>query len=216
PRRSEVRPEIQALRAVAVSIVVAWHFWPHSLSGGFVGVDVFFAISGFLITSHLLREADRTGAVGLARFWARRARRILPAALLVLFAVAIATIIFVPQIYWTQNFDGIRASTAYVENWFLAHQAVDYLHSNDVATPVTHFWSLSAEEQFYLIWPVLILFSALAARLRTRRRVIAIVLGAVTLASFVYSIYDTNADPAQAYFITPTRAWEFGLGGLLA
>src|SRR5262249_3840626 len=102
PRRSEVRPEIQALRAVAGSIAVAWPFSPRSPTWRFVGVDVFFAISGFLITSHLLREADRTGAVGLARFWARRARRILPAALLVLFAVAIATIIFVPQIYWTQ------------------------------------------------------------------------------------------------------------------
>jgi peptidoglycan/LPS O-acetylase OafA/YrhL len=218
-RRTEVRPEIQALRAVAVSIVVIFHFWPHSLTGGYVGVDVFFAISGFLITSHLLREADRTGAVGLARFWARRARRILPAALLVLFTVAIVTIVFVPQIYWTQYFDEIRASTAYVQNWFLAHQSVNYLASSEASSPVQHFWSLSAEEQFYLVWPVLILLSALAAAssaVRLRRRTIAIVLGAVTLASFAYSIYDTGADPSQAYFITPTRAWEFGLGGLLA
>jgi len=217
PRRAEIRPEIQALRAIAVAIVVIFHFWPHSLTGGYVGVDVFFAISGFLITSHLLREADRTGAVALARFWARRARRILPAALLVLFVVAIATIVFVPQLNWTQYFDEERASTLYVQNWFLAHQSINYLASGEAASPVQHFWSLSAEEQFYLIWPVLILFAALSgARLAGRRRTIAIVLGAVTLASFIYSIYDTSADPAEAYFITPTRAWEFGLGGLLA
>jgi peptidoglycan/LPS O-acetylase OafA/YrhL len=218
-RRAEVRPEIQALRALAVTIVVVFHYEPQLMHGGFVGVDVFFAISGFLITSHLLREVDRTGAVGLAAFWARRARRILPAALLVLMAIAIVTIVSVPQTYWTQYFEEIRASTLYVQNWWLAHQAINYLAADNAASPVQHFWSLSAEEQFYLLWPMLILLGAVVARakaIKVRRRTILLTLSVVVLASFIYSIYDTGADPAQAYFITPTRAWEFGLGGLLA
>ncbi len=218
-RRTEVRPEIQALRAIAVATVVIFHYEPKLLTGGYIGVDVFFAISGFLITSHLLREVDRTGAVGLAGFWARRARRILPAALLVLMVVALVTIISTPLTYWTQYFEEIRASTLYVENWWLAHQAINYLAADQAPSPVQHFWSLSAEEQFYLVWPMLILFAAVVARARAvaiRKRTILLTLGAVTLASFIFSVVDTKADTAQAYFITPTRAWEFGLGGLLA
>ncbi len=165
-RRTEVRPEIQALRAIAVATVVIFHLRPKLLTGGYIGVDVFFAISGFLITSHLLREVDRTGAVGLAGFWARRARRILPAALLVLMVVALVTIISTPLTYWTQYFEEIRASTLYVENWWLAHQAINYLAADQAPSPVQHFWSLSAEEQFYLVWPMLILFAAVVARAR--------------------------------------------------
>jgi peptidoglycan/LPS O-acetylase OafA/YrhL len=217
--RAEVRPEIQALRALAVAAVVVFHYEPRLLKGGYIGVDVFFAISGFLITSQLLREVDRSGAVNIAGFWARRARRILPAALLVLMVIALVTIISTPQTYWTQYFREIRASTLYVENWLLAHQAIKYSAADQPASPVQHFWSLSAEEQFYLVWPMLILLGAVVARARgvvVRRRTILITLGVVTLASFVFSVADTSADATQAYFITPTRAWEFGLGGLLA
>src|SRR4051795_8642542 len=107
-----LRPEIQALRAAAVSLVVVYHFWPRALPGGFVGVDVFFAISGFLITSLLMREIDRTGGVSLSAFWARRARRILPAALVTVLFCAVATIIFVPLTHWQQFFNEMRASTA--------------------------------------------------------------------------------------------------------
>jgi peptidoglycan/LPS O-acetylase OafA/YrhL len=219
PSSSELRPEIQALRAIAVSIVVVYHFWGGALPGGFVGVDVFFAISGFLITSHLMREVDRTGAVSLPGFWARRARRILPAALMILLLTAIATIVFVPQNYWQQYFVEIRTSTAYIQNWHLAAAAVNYLAAANAASPVQHFWSLSAEEQFYIVWPVLILGAALATRRRVsrdRRAAIIIVLAIVTAASLTFSIRDTANNPAAAYFITPTRAWEFGLGGLLA
>src|SRR3954469_2172017 len=209
--RAAVRPEIQGLRAVAVAVVVVCHFWPAALPGGFVGVDVFFVISGFLITSHLLREVAATGRVSLAAFWARRARRILPAALLVLAVCALATLALVPDVHRSQFFAEIRASAFYVQNWQLAHSAVDYFARGDGPSPVQHFWSLSAEEQFYLVWPVLILIAA-----AIHRRAIAIVLGAVTIASLVYSISKTASDPAAAYFITPTRAWEFGFGGLLA
>src|SRR3954447_15336214 len=107
---TSVRPEIQALRAIAVGVVVVCHFWPGALPGGFVGVDVFFVISGFLITAHLLREVDRTGRVSLPAFWARRARRILPAALTTLLVCAIATVVVVPETHWSQFLSEIRAS----------------------------------------------------------------------------------------------------------
>ena len=207
----EVRPEIQALRAVAVALVLVYHWWPSSLQGGFVGVDVFFAISGYLITAHLLREVEATGRVSLLGFWARRARRILPAALVVLLFCTLATLAFVARLHWEQFLQEIRASTFYVENWHLAREAVDYLAADEAPTPVTHFWSLSAEEQFYLVWPVLILAGAAIGR-----RAIAVVLWAVTLVSLAWSVHLTAADPAVAYFVTPTRAWEFGAGGLLA
>jgi peptidoglycan/LPS O-acetylase OafA/YrhL len=214
--RADVRPEIQGLRAVAVAVVVVCHFWPSALPGGFVGVDVFFAISGFLITSHLLREVAATGRVSLAGFWARRARRILPAALLVLALCALATLAWVPEVHRAQFFAEIRASTFYVENWQLAHTAVDYFAADQGPSPAQHFWSLSAEEQFYLFWPVLILAAAaIGLRARSRRRVFA-ALALVTAGSLGYSVSKTGADPAAAYFVTPTRAWEFGLGGLLA
>src|SRR3954463_13198223 len=212
--RVDVRPEIQGLRAVAVAVVVVCHFWPSALPGGFVGVDVFFVISDFLITSHLLREVARTGRVSLAAFWARRARRILPAALLVLALCALATVAFVPEVHRQQFFAEIRASTFYVQNWELAHSAVDYFAAGDGPSPVQHFWSLSAEEQFYLVWPVLILAAAAIGARRGRERRVFAALAAVTAASFAYSVHKTGADPRAAYFVTSTRAWEFGAGGL--
>ncbi len=217
-RAKEVRAEIQALRALAVALVVVFHMWPSSLPGGFVGVDVFFVISGFLITSLLLREIDRTGQLSLSKFYARRARRILPASLVTLGCVGIATILFVPLSYWQQFFGDLTASTTYVQNWHLSAAAVDYFAADQGPSPVQHFWSLSAEEQFYLVWPVTLVFAAAVTRHapRLRRRAIAASMGLLTLASLVYSLIATATDPAAAYFVTPTRAWEFGAGGLLA
>jgi peptidoglycan/LPS O-acetylase OafA/YrhL len=214
-----VRPEIQALRAIAVATVVVFHYWPELITGGYVGVDVFFAISGFLITAHLVREVDRTAKVSLPGFWARRARRILPAALLVLLFCAVATYFWVPLNLWEQFFGEIRASTLYVENWNLAAQAVDYLGAENRPSPVQHYWSLSVEEQFYIVWPVLILIAMTLARRGSellRRQAIAAMLVLLTLASFIYSVLATANDPAAAFFITPTRVWEFGAGGILA
>jgi peptidoglycan/LPS O-acetylase OafA/YrhL len=216
---ARIRPEIQSLRAIAVAVVVTYHFWPRLLPGGFIGVDVFFVISGYLITAQLLREIDRTGWISMSGFWARRARRILPPALFVLLFCAVATIVFVPLNYWQQFFAEVRASTTYEQNWHLAAAAVNYFSANDPPSPVQHFWSLSAEEQFYIVWPLVILLAAGAARvarLRATKRTIAVVLGGLTLASLAYGVYWTGADPAAAYFVTPTRAWEFGVGGLLA
>jgi peptidoglycan/LPS O-acetylase OafA/YrhL len=198
-----VRSEIQALRGIAVALVVVCHLWPSVLPGGYVGVDVFFAISGFLITGHLLREER----ISLAAFWARRARRILPAALFVLGVCALATLAIVPETRWPQFLTEIRASALYVQNWQLAASAVDYFASADGPSPVQHYWSLSAEEQFYLVWPIVLL---------ALRRHAGIAMAVIALASLGYSIHDTASDPAAAYFITPTRAWEFAAGGLLA
>ena len=220
PREARgVRPEIQALRAIAVATVVVFHYWPHAISGGYIGVDVFFAISGFLITAHLVREVDRTAKVSLPGFWARRARRILPAALLVLLFCAVATYFWVPLNLWEQFFTEIRASTLYVENWNLAGAAVDYLGAENRPSPVQHYWSLSVEEQFYIVWPVLILIAMAVVRRGSelvRRRAIAVMLLVLTVASFIYSVIATANDPAAAFFVTPTRVWEFGAGGLLA
>lgn len=231
PASSGLRPEIQALRAVAVALVVVYHFWPWKLPGGFVGVDVFFVISGFLITSHLLRDVARTGRVSLASFWARRARRLLPASLLVLLATSVAVLVLMPASRWRDVFSEIVASTLYVQNWFLASTATDYSAADASASPVQHYWSLAAEEQFYLVWPILIAAVTLAVAFvvsrsrqsqpvaatdRLRTRAIRIGLGVVVAASFVYSVYATAVSPESAYFITPTRAWEFGAGGLLA
>jgi peptidoglycan/LPS O-acetylase OafA/YrhL len=210
--RAGVRPEIQALRAVAVALVVVYHLWPAALPGGFVGVDVFFAISGFLITGLLLREADRRGTVSPTAFWARRVRRILPASLVTLLFCALATIALVPLDYWARFLADVEASALYVQNWHLAHTAVDYFaQAASGPSPEQHFWSLSVEEQFYLVWPLVLVLAA-----RSGRRALAWTMLAVTAASLAYSLIDTAASQATAYFVTPTRAWEFGAGGLLA
>ncbi len=211
-----LRLDIQGLRALAVGLVVIYHLWPNRLSGGFIGVDVFFAISGFLITAHLLGHVP-TGAGDVVAFWARRIRRLLPASLTVLAATLLATWAFLPETQWRTTADHTRAAALYVVNWTLASDAVDYLAADNLATPVQHFWSLSVEEQFYGFWPVLLLaLGLLAAAVGARRAVIGVGLGAVVAASFAYSVIHTASVPANAYFNTGTRIWELGAGGLLA
>jgi peptidoglycan/LPS O-acetylase OafA/YrhL len=213
-----VRIEIQALRALAVSLVVLYHLSPARLSGGYVGVDVFFVVSGFLITGHLMREVERTGRIRLADFWGRRARRLLPAALVVLLVSSLATLLFVPQTNWQAFLRETVGSALYVENWLLASDAVDYLAADNVASPAQHYWSLSTEEQFYLVWPLLILCATWLAQRSSRRPQLAVagVLATVTAVSFGWSAWATVHATSLAYFATPARAWEFGAGGLLA
>lgn len=217
--RRVVRPEIQALRAAAVLLVVLFHLWPSRIPGGYVGVDIFFVISGFLITGHLLREVDKRGTVQLAHFWARRARRLLPASLLVAAVTAAATIIFVPMTFWRDWLSQVLSSVFYVVNWQLARDSVDYLASDNSASPIQHYWSLSVEEQFYVAWPLLILlciFIANKVAPKNRRITIAVGLLLIVCSSLGYSMYATAASPEAAYFVTTTRAWEFGLGGLVS
>ncbi|MFF1634419.1 acyltransferase family protein [Leifsonia sp. NPDC058248] len=216
---SRVFPEIQALRTIAVAGVVIYHLFPGVLRGGYAGVDVFFVISGFLITTHLLRELDATGRIRFGAFYARRARRLLPAAFLVLAVTAVLTFVLLPDRFWSQVLQEIGASALYVENWLLAANSVDYLAQNiDIASPTQHYWSLSVEEQFYLIWPVLLLVGWwLSTKFwpQHRRTVLAIVLGLVLVGSLGTSIVQTAWNPGPAYFTTQTRAWEFAAGGLL-
>ncbi|GII99349.1 peptidoglycan/LPS O-acetylase OafA/YrhL [Sediminihabitans luteus] len=214
-------PEVQALRALAVGIVVAYHLRPDLLTGGFVGVDVFFVISGFLITGHMVREVRSTGRVDLARFWAARARRILPAGLLVLAVVtAVATFVY-PVTAWAGLARQALASVLYVQNWVLAADSVDYLALDDAPTVYQHFWSLAVEEQFYLLWPLLV--AGVAAAVAARRahgpaltRGLLAVFGAVVAASFVWNVVEVAQGDASAYFSTFTRLWELGAGGMLA
>jgi peptidoglycan/LPS O-acetylase OafA/YrhL len=223
PKGAGFRPDIQGMRALAVGMVVIYHLDPSLLPGGFAGVDVFFVISGFLITGHLLREYQKTGRVGLLDFWGRRAKRLVPAAALVLTVTWIASRIVLPATRLADTAAQIRASALYYQNWQLAWNAVDYLKSDSAASPVQHFWSLSVEEQFYLGWPLLFLLAALVAltaRRRARRarghHMVLFLAGAVVVSSLWYSVYYTHANPAGAYFVTTTRIWELGLGGLLA
>jgi peptidoglycan/LPS O-acetylase OafA/YrhL len=213
------RPDIQGLRALAVAMVLIYHLYPSLLPGGFVGVDVFFVVSGYLITGQLWRGFRSTGKVALVEFWGRRARRIVPAAALVLAVTWVAARLVLPATQLANTAQQIRASALYYQNWLLAHDAVDYLRSHDTASPVQHFWSLSVEEQFYLVWPLLFLAAGLVARRhasRTRHVTVACLAAALVLGSLAFSIYDTRTDPQAAYFVTTTRMWELGMGGLLA
>ena len=222
------RPEIQALRAAAVLLVVGFHLWPDRLRGGFAGVDVFFVISGFLITGHLARELAQGGTIRLPAFYARRARRLLPAALTVLLAAAVGVFALLPMTVWPRTWHEILASALYFENWSLAGDSVDYFAAEDPPTLVQHFWSLSVEEQFYLAWPLLLLLAGAFSRwiparlaprpmrrLGGRRRVLpAAVAGLGLVLSFGWSALPHGS--GAEYFSTFARAWEFAAGGLLA
>lgn len=231
--RKGFRADIQGLRAVAVGVVLLYHANAPFLSGGFVGVDVFFVISGFLITGLLLKEAAADGQISLASFYARRAKRILPAATIVLLVSALLTYIILPRTRWDDTATQILAAAFNVVNWVLAGSAVDYLAGDDAASPVQHFWTLAVEEQFYIVWPLmLVLALGIAARIgsaqdraagvfrrfspgpRTSFIRAAVVL--LTVPSLVWSIYYTIAEPGAAYFVTTTRAWELGIGAMLA
>ena len=224
----DLRLDIQLLRAVAVALVVVYHLWPLRLPAGFIGVDVFFVISGFLITSHLLKQAEGPGGIKVFRFWANRALRLLPMACLVLLATIWAVIVWMPQSVWQSTLRNIVGSALYVQNWLLASDSVSYL-ARDEHPPITqHFWSLSVEEQFYIAWPILLLAATFvavrivgkkaesAARTRAIRRAIFGVMAAIALLSFALSLWLTSSQPDLAYFATTTRAWEFAGGGLMA
>jgi peptidoglycan/LPS O-acetylase OafA/YrhL len=215
---SPPRKDIQALRAIAVTFVVVNHASPDLLPGGYVGVDIFFVISGYLITKHLLDELRRTGRVRLGAFYARRAARLLPAALTVSAVALIVAWIVLPFTRWSRLAQETLAANFYVENWVLALKSVDYSALTESASPMQHYWSLSVEEQFYLVWPVLLtVVFALGVRRRLRSRaLLTLVLGVVFALSLVFCIYITFTSRSAAYFVTPGRAWEFAAGALLA
>ncbi len=219
PTTSSFRPDIEGLRAVAIGLVLIYHAGIKYVPGGFVGVDVFFVISGFLITGLLIREVERTGRVSLSQFWARRAKRLLPASALALVATAIASWLVVPATHWRDFGGDVSAAALYVVNWRFAAQAIDYNAEGAGVSPVLHFWSLAVEEQFYLVWPLLIVAVVVLARRWRRaqlRVVLAVAIAAVIVPSFLWSIAFTSTDPDVAFFVTTTRLWELGIGAAVA
>lgn len=208
------RLDIQGLRALAVVAVIVNHLagWP---DGGFIGVDVFFVISGFLITGILLRERSASGQISLRKFYIRRIKRLLPAAVVVMATTLIFACILLPL---TRAFDIVVDAVwgfLFAANWRFILLGTDYMHASDSLSPIQHFWSLSVEEQFYLIWPTVIILVFALSR-RNPRRTVVISMALITIASFAWSIWETSANPTWAYFSTFSRAWELGLGALLA
>lgn len=215
------RKDIQGLRALAILAVVAYHAHVPGISGGFVGVDFFFVLSGFLITGLLVSEQARHGFISLPGFWARRARRLLPASSLVLVVTAIATMIWIPAIDRRDVGTDIGWSALFGANWRFALQETDYLAQDRSPSPVLHYWSLGVEEQFYFIWPLLVagLAFLVARGLLRRQRLTAayvVIFSVISVVSLLWCIYETNQSQPFAFFGTPARAWQLSLGALLA
>jgi peptidoglycan/LPS O-acetylase OafA/YrhL len=210
----QFRPDIEGLRAIAVLLVVAYHAGL-GVPGGFVGVDVFFVISGFLITRQLVEMVGARGVRALPTFYTRRIRRLLPAAAVVVIATMLAARVWAPVLQLRSiALDGIY-TTFYGLNYRLALEGTQYLHQNDSPSPLQHFWSLAVEEQFYVGWPILIMVTAVVGR-RLRAGVRAAVLLGVMAVSFHYSVAVTRTLASWAYFSLHTRAWELALGAVVS
>lgn len=210
------RLDVQGLRALAVGLVVLNHAfeWP---AGGFIGVDIFFVISGFLMTSLLYREYERSGTIRFLAFYRRRIRRLIPAsATVIAVTIAGAFALFGPGRFLSTVWDGV-AALFFVSNWRFAAVSTDYFAQGAQTSPLQHYWSLSLEEQYYLVWPIAVLVLALLAAGRHRPRVLAASLCLVITAGlFLVALQLTQADSGTAYFITPARLWELSVGSAVA
>ena len=201
--------QIQALRAIAATLVVLFH--AKLAPGGFIGVDIFYVISGYLITGIIIKEITLSGAFNYRNFFSRRAKRLLPASINVLILTAFGAWLFLPPTIRSSLGQDIFAASIYVSNYLFAWWQNDYQNLNATPSPVIHYWSLAVEEQFYLLWP-LIIFTLW--KIGRQRLVFRGVLG-ITILSFLFSLFLTNAAPIWAFYSLPTRAWELGVGALL-
>jgi peptidoglycan/LPS O-acetylase OafA/YrhL len=200
--------QIQGLRALAAILVTVFH--ARLIPGGFIGVDIFYVISGYLITGLILREIEKTGTLDLRSFYQRRIKRLLPTSVFVLFVTAIFAWILFPPITRDALGRDLFAAATYISNYLFAWWQNDYQNLNATPSPFIHYWSLAVEEQFYLAWPIFILFLA-----RYGKKVILGGIAITTLASLLASIYLTQVAPIWAFYSLPTRAWELGFGALL-
>ncbi len=217
-RKGDFRTDIEGMRAVAIVAVLLCHAGIPFLAGGYVGVDVFFVISGFLITRLLLGEVEKTGGISLVRFYARRAKRLLPLSAVLLASVGILSLLLLSPVRAVEVSGDIISSALYTANWHFAAQSVDYFAQDIEPSPVLHLWSLAIEEQFYVVWPTLILAVTWFRRRRgaSVRPALWVTLGIILAGSLALGIHFTNEQPASAYFSTFGRAWELALGGALA
>ncbi len=212
-RTDTFRPDIEGLRGIAVLLVLLFHASLAGLSGGFIGVDVFFVISGFLITGLLVRERERTGRIGFRAFYARRVRRLLPAGMLALVVTLGASFLLIAPLDRASAALDAAAAALSVGNIRFALASGDYFAAVGEPSPFLHFWSLAVEEQFYLVWPALVV---IAAALGGVRRGLGVALVAVIAASFAADLVVTREAVGWAFYSLPTRAWQLALGGLLA
>ena len=216
PEDRRFRPDVQGLRAVAVTLVLLFHAHVPGLGGGYVGVDVFFVISGFVITGVLLRERAATGATSIRGFYARRVRRIIPAATLVIIVAVVASYVVLGPVAGSQSAGDARWASFFLINVHFASTGTNYLASQVPPSVLQNYWSLAVEEQFYLVYPALFLaVAALSLRASLRRR-LAVVLTALGALSLAVSVLQTASNPTAAYFSPLTRAWELALGCLVA
>jgi peptidoglycan/LPS O-acetylase OafA/YrhL len=207
------RTDIEGLRGVAVLLVVLYHAGVPGFGGGFVGVDVFFVLSGYLITGLLVKEIEGAGRLDLWTFYARRARRLLPAAALVIVATLAAAMVLYSPMEQTRLAHTALAAVAYASNLWFALRSTDYFAESSETNPLLHTWSLSVEEQFYIVWPVLVMLALRGTG--SRGRLLAVMAG-LSVLSLAGSVWLTQASPAWAFYGAPTRAWEFGVGGIAA
>ncbi len=213
-RESRFRGDIQGLRGIAVLLVLLFHASVPGFKGGFVGVDIFFVLSGYLITGNLLREIQANGRINFAEFYARRIRRLLPAAFLVLLVTLIVVAIWFPPLLLPGIALDISSAGLYVSNLDFAIRATDYFSTSTIPSPVLHFWSLGVEEQFYLFWPLLI---AVATIRRKNSAVKVFILGVIVfVSSLTFANWLLPRNQPWAFFSIPTRAWELILGAILA
>lgn len=220
-RKSGIRTDIQGLRALAVVVVVLDHMIKFP-TGGYIGVDVFFVISGFLITGLLLREHEHSGRISFADFYRRRLRRITPVAVVVL-ALTVVAMFFMYGMASTKTVlvDAVY-SMFFAANWHFAAIGTDYMQARGPVSPLQHYWSLAVEEQFYLIWPVVIVvvLALAASRLQLSKaralQLLQLVLFIIVAVSFTYACWQSRAEPTWAYFSTFSRGWELGTGALIA
>ncbi len=217
-RKSEgFRSDIEGLRAVGILLIVGYHAGLPGFSGGFIGVDVFFVVSGYLITRRLLADSVDSGSVAFGTFWARRIRRLVPGLGLMVVATLIASFLIVAPADMLEITKDATASALYVSNILFAQNAQNYFGADPNMSPFLHTWSLGVEEQFYLLWPFVVFAILLVTRRRPHihRRVAVAVLAAIVLGSFALNLRLTGEGSTWAFFSLPTRAWEFAAGGIL-